>query len=281
MSENERIVGELKRAFGGKAWHGPAVFEILDGVDAARAAAHSIPGIHSIWELVLHVTTWLTVPTRRILERSAIDPSDEENFPAVPSPPSEAAWREAREALAGAVDDLAGLVPGLSPARLEEPVGGKGYSVAVMLYGVVQHALYHAGQMALVKKAAVKPVGTIGWIDLTVADAPAARDFYRDVVGWSVSEVSMGDYSDFCMDDPATLSSVAGVCHARGDNSGLPAQWLHYVRIADLDASVARCTELGGRIVAEPRSFGEGRRFAVIEDPAGAVSAIYEDRNAG
>lgn len=277
MGENERIVGELKRAFGGKAWHGPAVFEILDGVDAARAAAHPVPGVHSIWELVLHVTTWLTVAARRIRERAAFDPADEENFPPVP-PPDESAWRDAKERLAHAVDDLAAVVETLPPERLEELVGGKGYSVAVMLHGAVQHSLYHGGQMALLKKAGTKPVGGIGWVDLTVADAAGARDFYRDVAGWTASEVSMGGYDDFCMHEPGTGTPAAGVCHARGQNADLPPQWIVYVRVADLDASLARCAERGGRVVAGPRLFGAGRRYAVIEDPAGAVSAIYEDR---
>ena len=277
MSETDRIVGELRRAFGGKAWHGPAVFEILDGVDEAQAAAHPIPGVHSIWELVLHVTTWLTVPARRIRERSAVDPTDEENFPAVPAP-EESAWRDARERLAHAVDDLAALVETLPPERLEEIVGGKGYSAAVMLYGCVEHSLYHAGQMALLRKAGTKPLGSVGWVDLTVANAEGVRDFYRDVAGWTASEVSMGGYDDFCMHEPVTGTPAAGVCHARGQNADLPPQWIVYVRVFDLDASLARCAEGGGSVVAGPRSFGAGRRFAVIADPAGAISAIYEDK---
>jgi len=276
MSETDRIVGELRRAFGGKAWHGPAVFEILDGVDAVRAVAHPIPGAHSIWELVAHVTTWLTVPARRIRERAAIEPADNENFPPVPGP-DEPAWRDARERLAHAVDDLAALVENLPPERLEEIVGGKGYSVAVMLHGAVQHSLYHAGQMALLKKAGTKPLGSIGWADLTVADAPGIRDFYRDVAGWTASEVSMGNYDDFCMHEPATGTPAAGICHARLENADLPAQWMVYVRVADLDGSLARCAERGGRVVSGPRSFGERRRYAVIVDPAGAICAMYED----
>src|SRR5205814_5447576 len=98
MSENERIVGELRRAFRGKAWHGPAVFEILDGMSSAAAAEHPIPGAHSIWELVLHVTTWLEVPARRIRERIPIEPPDEVNFPPVP-PAADSAWRYAKELL--------------------------------------------------------------------------------------------------------------------------------------------------------------------------------------
>jgi predicted enzyme related to lactoylglutathione lyase len=135
--------------------------------------------------------------------------------------------------------------------------------------------------MALLKKAGTKPLGSIGWVDLTVADAPAIRDFYRDVAGWTASEVPMGSYSDFCMNEPGTGTPAAGVCHARGENADLPPRWMVYVRVENLDASLARCAELGGRLVAGPRSFGEGRRYAVIEDPAGATSAIYEDATAG
>ncbi len=59
-------------------------------------------------------------------------------------------------------------------------------------------------------------VGKIGWIDMTVADAPAVRDFYQAVVGWETDEVDMGSYSDYVMKMPATGDSVSGVCHARG-----------------------------------------------------------------
>lgn len=280
MSETDRIIGELKRAFGGKAWHGPAVFEILDGVDAARAVAHPLPGAHSIWELVLHVTAWLTIPARRVRENKEIEPTGEENFPPVP-PPTEEAWRDARERMAHAVDDLATVIEALPAARLEEIVAGKSYSIAVMLHGAVQHSLYHAGQMALLKRAATKPPGGIGWVDLTVRDAADIRDFYRDVVGWTASEVSMGGYDDFCMNEPQTGTPAAGVCHARGENAHLPPHWMVYVRVADLDASLARCAERGGRVTEGPRPFGAGRRFAVIEDPAGAALAVYEDTNAG
>ena len=61
------------------------------------------------------------------------------------------------------------------------------------------------------------PIGSVGWIDLTVPDAAAVRDFYQAVVGWTVSPVKMGDYDDFCMNPPSTGQPVAGVCHARGN----------------------------------------------------------------
>ena len=122
---------------------------------------------------------------------------------------------------------------------------------------------------------ATPPVGTINWFDLTVADADAVRDFYADVVGWTVEPLSMGDYSDYVMKSPETGAPVAGVCHARGQNAGLPAQWLLYVQVADVDASAARCVERGGRILAPPRSGGPQGRYCVIQDPAGAAVALY------
>ena len=86
----------------------------------------------------------------------------------------------------------------------------------------------------------------------------------------------MGDYSDFSMVPPGTKAPVAGVCHARGPNANLPAQWLIYVSVPNLDASVKRCLELGGKIVDGPRAMGE-KKFCVIQDPAGAVAGLIGD----
>lgn len=116
--------------------------------------------------------------------------------------------------------------------------------------------------------------GTIGWHDLTVSDAIGIRDFYARVTGWSPSPVAMGDYEDFAMGPPGG-DAVAGVCHARGGNAGLPALWLMYVIVADLDASLDACRSLGGEIVAGPKSMGTAR-YCVIRDPAGAVCALYQ-----
>lgn len=118
--------------------------------------------------------------------------------------------------------------------------------------------------------------GSISWIDLTVEDADRIRDFYSDVTGWQTTEIDMGGYSDYCMNEPETGKTVAGVCHARGSNAGLPAQWLIYITVEDLERSVSRCVELGGEILAEPRNAGGQGRYAIIRDPAGAVAALFQ-----
>lgn len=121
----------------------------------------------------------------------------------------------------------------------------------------------------------VPPVGAIAWVDLTVDDAPKVRDFYAGVVGWTPSAVDMGDYADYAM-SPDGGDPVAGVCHARGMNAGLPAQWLVYVTVPDLEQSLAQCTALGGSVVTPPRDMGSYGRLAVVKDPAGAVMAIMQ-----
>lgn len=118
------------------------------------------------------------------------------------------------------------------------------------------------------------PTG-VGWIDLTVEDAAAVRDFYRDVLGYETSEVAMGDYADYCLHPPGG-EAVAGVCHARGPNAGLPPVWLVYFTVRDLDAALAACGTGGGEVVAGARSMGGHGRMAVVRDPAGAVCALFE-----
>jgi uncharacterized damage-inducible protein DinB len=152
MSELKRINGQLKRAFEGKAWHGPSVSEVLAGVTAERAAAHPIPGAHSIWEVTLHIATWERVGRRRIEEFIPIDVSDDEDWPAV-GDTSEAAWSKTLEDLRSNHEALRAAIRALDETRLEDIVPGTEYSVYFLLHGVIQHDLYHAGQIALLKKA--------------------------------------------------------------------------------------------------------------------------------
>ena len=118
------------------------------------------------------------------------------------------------------------------------------------------------------------PIGSIGWVDLTVENAPRVRDFYRQVVGWTSSDVDMGDYADFSMLD-ADGAPAAGVCHARGTNADLPPVWMIYIVVEDVDAAAQRCQAEGGEILVAPKDVGGAGRYCVIRDSAGAVAALY------
>ena len=118
--------------------------------------------------------------------------------------------------------------------------------------------------------------GSIGWADLTVPDAETVRHFYEAVAGWLPGPVDMGGYDDYCMSPPGGGSPVAGVCHRRGENAALPPVWLIYITVANLEDSLRQCRGLGGKILAGPKEMGGGNQYAVIEDPAGAVCALYQ-----
>jgi uncharacterized damage-inducible protein DinB len=151
MSETERIADQLRRAFDGDAWHGDSVLEILRGVDAKTAAAHPIAGAHSIWELVLHIAAWDGAVLRRMHTDVPVKLTDAENFPPV-ADTSVAAWRKAVAQAKKVHEELVAAVSAFPDSRFSAIVPGKDYDFTHMLLGVGQHELYHAGQIALLKK---------------------------------------------------------------------------------------------------------------------------------
>jgi uncharacterized damage-inducible protein DinB len=168
MREAERIAKQLKRAHVGHAWHGPSLKELLGGVTAAQAAARPVEGAHSIWELVLHVA-W----ERAVLRRLGGDPAQifatDEDWSSV-NAGDEDAWGGALRRLAETTDALREAVLKLEDAQLDEPIYPQMSSRYVTLHGVVQHTLYHAGQIALLKKALGLPSG---YVPPVTADATA------------------------------------------------------------------------------------------------------------
>jgi uncharacterized damage-inducible protein DinB len=155
MSEVARITDQFQRAFNGEAWHGPSVLALLNGVTAQQAAAHPIPGAHSIWELTLHIAAWENACKRR-LEGDPAQLSDSEDWPSIEDT-SEEAWRATRQLLLDTHQALLDAIATLDDSKLDRPIieGSKTpfSSVYVTLHGGVQHDLYHAGQIAIVKKA--------------------------------------------------------------------------------------------------------------------------------
>jgi len=151
VSLTHRIADQLRRSFDGDAWHGDSVLEILQGVDAKTAAAHPIAGAHSIWELVLHVAAWDGAVLRRLHSNVPVELNDAENFPAV-TDASEAAWQRAVTHTKQVHEELVAAVSAFPESRLTQTIPGKDYDFTNMLLGVVQHELYHAGQIALLQK---------------------------------------------------------------------------------------------------------------------------------
>ena len=152
MSEVERILDQMDRAFAGDAWHGPPLKPMLDGMTAEEAAKHPIKGAHSIWELVRHITAWNTIVERE-LSGAAVEVTPEMDWPTVWEA-TDVQWQRAVQNLVDARSRLRKAVESLRDEQLDErPAKRTSNSRYVMLHGIVQHDLYHAGQIAILKKA--------------------------------------------------------------------------------------------------------------------------------
>ena len=151
MKETARIADQLARAYSGKAWHGPSLKFLLRGLTAEQAAARPIANAHSIWELVLHISAWDRVACQRILggKRTSLPPK--ENFPEV-TDRSEAAWKKAVKELDREHGALIGAVQKFPDKKLDQKLGGGDHSFYITMHGAIQHDLYHAGQVAILKK---------------------------------------------------------------------------------------------------------------------------------
>ena len=156
MSEVDRIADQFRRAFDGEAWHGPSVLALLKGVTAEQAAARPVPGAHTIWELTQHIRAWEGACLRR-LSGDPAQLSDLEDWQPL-NDTSEAAWQKTKQDLIDTHQQLLQALAAVDDSRLDQPIIDNDSqttysSVYVTLHGGVQHDLYHAGQIAILKKA--------------------------------------------------------------------------------------------------------------------------------
>jgi uncharacterized damage-inducible protein DinB len=155
MTRAAKLAARIERCVTGPMWHGPVLADLLDGVPHDRATAKPIASAHSIWEIVLHVTAWADIARLRLAGQATGDPTPEQDWPPAPGsdPGSDAAWHIAVERLGASHRQLAADARQLDDGQLAALVPGLEYSVSVLLNGVVEHGIYHAGQIALLKKA--------------------------------------------------------------------------------------------------------------------------------
>lgn len=155
-TECRRIADQLSSAIDGEAWYGDPVREILNGVTASQAEAHPIAQAHSIWELVVHVEAWVKFAL------GAIQGTPIPAWPAMPKEldwplvkqTGEAAWRQEVESFFANHRKLVEAIKSLGDDRLKSNVPGRSYDFYHLFQGATQHAIYHAGQIALLKKGA-------------------------------------------------------------------------------------------------------------------------------
>jgi uncharacterized damage-inducible protein DinB len=154
MREIDRILDQMDRAFSGDAWHGPSLMSLLEGIPAEDASKHAVRGAHSVWELVNHIASWYTIVLHR-LQGESVEVTAERDWPPVWEV-SDAAWKRALDNLSESRARLRSAVARLQDDQLDlrdQQTSGANTSRYVVLHGVIQHDLYHAGQIAILKKA--------------------------------------------------------------------------------------------------------------------------------
>ena len=156
-NEANRLIDQYSRAHDGDPWHGSPVRAILEGVTHEQAAARLIPGAHTVWELVLHMTGWRNEVARRATGKPAAEPEGGD-YPGV-ADPSAASWRAALAGLDASHRNLVEVTRRISDEQMLRPTNdprnrplGAGVTYYELLHGIVQHDAYHAGQIALLKK---------------------------------------------------------------------------------------------------------------------------------
>ena len=117
--------------------------------------------------------------------------------------------------------------------------------------------------------------GRFVWFDLMTTDPPAAVDFYTRLVGWGTQEWTGLD-TPYTMwaNGEAPLGGVVQLPPEACANGAAP-HWLAYVAVADVDRTVGRAKKLGGEVVHGPADIPSVGRYAVIQDPQGAMIAVY------
>jgi uncharacterized damage-inducible protein DinB len=152
MTETKFIAEQLHKCFEGDAWHGPSVRETLDGVSAEQAAAKPITDGHSIWELALHIAAWVEHSRHAIDGKPLpLELDTPEDWPRIAGT-DPAAWKQTHNQVFESGKALVKAIEKFPRERLTDNVPGRSYDFHQLFHGIVQHTIYHAGQIALLKK---------------------------------------------------------------------------------------------------------------------------------
>jgi uncharacterized damage-inducible protein DinB len=159
-TECSRIADQVRRAFAGDAWHGPSLHDLLADISNEQATARPLAAAHSIWELTLHIGVWTRhalasmrgVPMPPFVEKMPPD----QNWPTIKDA-GPAEWKQTVDNTLRAGKELAAEIEGFGDERLGETVPGRNYAFYNLLHGIVQHSIYHGGQIAILKKALGTP----------------------------------------------------------------------------------------------------------------------------
>lgn len=117
-----------------------------------------------------------------------------------------------------------------------------------------------------------KTHGAFSWSELMTTDVESAKSFYMQLFGWGARDMPMpsGNYTTMQVGE----SSVGGLMKVPAEAEGMPPNWGVYVTVNNVDETLARATQLGGKVVMPPMEVPGVGRMAVICDPQGATLSV-------
>lgn len=151
--EINRIHEILRREYAGESWHGPSLSEILEGVSAQQATKRVFPNVHNIAELVIHMTNWRIFTLEKLTGGDSYDIilNSKADWSTINDLTDEG-WQEILETLADTQTELLEITSKFPVQRINHIVPGRKYSFYMLLHGIIQHDIYHAGQISILKK---------------------------------------------------------------------------------------------------------------------------------
>jgi len=149
----ERLNKMFRAAAHGETWHGQSILQIFENISATTAAAHPIDGSHCIWDYLLHIINWRAFAVKALLEDKPyiIELNTDKDWTPI-SDFSEEAWEKAIALYKKSTDDLSNAILNIDDDKLDEIVVGHDYTFYTLLHGVIQHDIYHSGQIVLLRK---------------------------------------------------------------------------------------------------------------------------------
>jgi uncharacterized damage-inducible protein DinB len=151
MSDATTISAMMKSTVTGPAWHGPSVMELLEGVTAEQALKHPLEECHSIWEIMFHLNEWQEYALDTIQGKKN-NLKEGKDWPKPPADADESRWEMTMRRFEGCSREIREYIMHIDEARMHEMVPGKEFNLKVLLHGIIEHNIYHGGQLAILRK---------------------------------------------------------------------------------------------------------------------------------
>lgn len=150
IHEVHRIKALLQKTYDGAAWHGPSVKEALQDI-TAELAFKNFENVHTIAELVSHMTAWRNFAINRIQGNMSYELSEKDNWPEMEAK-TDTQWFYIQNRLETSQEKLLEVLEETEEGKLLEAVHNRAYDFYTLLHGVIQHDIYHIGQIVMLKK---------------------------------------------------------------------------------------------------------------------------------